>query len=184
MNKEDIFKLTNSSYNNYSFNDLANGKDKFNDFLSQDFNLVLVNDMLKKVDLMSMAHSLEVRTPFLDRRVVDFANGLPSNYKVNAKGGKQILKDAFRDLLPESVLNRSKKGFEIPIKEWLNDEIATVLNGPLFRSEFIQNQGLFNHSYIKKLQDEWSDPNFGDKIYMVWALIVFQHWWERNSTSA
>lgn len=155
-----------------------------NAVLLADQKLVLPNDMLNKVDLMSMAHSLEVRTPFLDRRVVEFANGLPSTYKVNAEGGKQILKDAFRDLLPESVLNRSKKGFEIPIKEWLNDEITTILKGPLFTLEFIQNQSLFNYSYILKLRNEWSDPNFGDKIYMVWALIVFQHWWERNSTSA
>ncbi|NOQ73999.1 MAG: asparagine synthase (glutamine-hydrolyzing) [Crocinitomix sp.] len=172
----DYHKIENP-YNEFDWEDL-------NAVLLADQKLVLPNDMLKKVDLMSMANSLEVRTPFLDVNVVDFSNSLPAHYKINAKGGKQILKAAFEDLLPASVLNRSKKGFEIPIKEWLNDEIQTILNGPLFTGEFIKNQGLFKHAYILKLQAEWSQPNFGDKIYMVWALIVFQHWWARNTANA
>ncbi|MFT5822181.1 MAG: asparagine synthase (glutamine-hydrolyzing) [Crocinitomix sp.] len=155
-----------------------------NAVLLADQQLVLPNDMLKKVDLMSMAHGLEVRTPFLDINVVDFANSLPVAFKINGNGGKQILKAAFADLLPVSVLNRSKKGFEIPIKEWLNDEIENILNGPFFTAEFIKNQGLFKHVYIMKLKEEWSKPNFGDKIYMVWSLIVFQYWWVRNSATA
>lgn len=154
-----------------------------NSVLLADQLMVLPNDMLKKVDLMSMANSLEVRTPFLDASVVDFANSLPAFYKINENGGKRILKDAFKEMLPESVINRPKKGFEIPIKEWLNDELDAILDGPLFKAEYLENQGLFEPGYIKKIRSEWSQPNFGDKIYMVWALIVFQHWWSRNRTS-
>lgn len=144
-----------------------------------DQQMVLPNDMLKKVDLMSMASALEVRTPFLDYRVVDLANSLPADFKVNAKGGKQILKDTFTHLLPTSVIERSKKGFEIPIYDWLGDEIAEQLNGPLFSEKFIEEQGLFNYSYFTTLLKDWRASDFGDRIYMVWSLIIFQHWWNR-----
>lgn len=155
-----------------------------NTVLFADQELVLPNDMLKKVDLMSMASALEVRTPFLDHRVVEFANSLPAKYKINQKGGKQILKDTFGDLLPNSVLNRSKKGFEIPIREWLSDEIEVILKGHLFTKEYIEKQDLFNFGYIQQLRNDWFNPKFGDKIYLIWALVVFQHWWNRNHLSS
>ena len=135
-------------------------------------------------DLISMANSLEFRTPFLDTKVVDFANSLPASYKIDENGGKRILKDAFKEILPTSVLNRSKKGFEIPIKQRLNDEIDKILNGPLFTNGYLKNQDLFKPEYINNLRLEWNQPNFGDKTYMVWALIVFQYWWNRNHASA
>ena len=72
--------------------------------------LVLPNDMLTKVDLMSMANSLEVRVPFLDYEVVNFAFSLPDSYKINANGRKRILRDAFRDFLPEALYNRRGYG--------------------------------------------------------------------------
>ena len=71
--------------------------------------------MLKKVDAMSMAHGLQVRTPFLDRSVIEFAQSIPTDYKINRKHGKRIIRDTFSDLLPKSILTRSKKGFEIPL---------------------------------------------------------------------
>ncbi|MDA7804211.1 asparagine synthase (glutamine-hydrolyzing) [Crocinitomix sp.] len=151
--------------------------------LLADQSLVLPNDMLKKVDLMSMAHGLEVRTPFLDVKVVEFANQLPMNYKINGKEGKYILREAFKDLLPESVLKRSKKGFEIPLKEWLNDEIGAILKGPFFSEEYLDKQNLFNHEAIAELSEEWESDQFGDRIYLVWSLIVFQHWWNRYYSS-
>lgn len=148
--------------------------------LKADQQLVLPNDMLKKVDLMSMANALEVRTPFLDHKLVEFANSLPAHYKISTVTGKRILKDTFADLLPESVINRSKKGFEIPIKEWLGTEIENVLKGSLFSADFIKKQGIFNFSFIQTLINEWNKPTFGDRIYIVWELIVFQHWYNRN----
>lgn len=153
------------------------------DFLLADQQLVLPNDMLKKVDLMSMSHALEVRTPFLSTHLVDFANQLPMKFKHNRGVGKYILRETFKDILPDSVLNRSKKGFEIPIKEWLDAEIIEILNGPLFNVEYIENQGLFNHDFIKELIQEWSSYQFGDRIYLIWTLIVFQYWWDRHYNS-
>ena len=158
-----------------------NGLDwkNLNSILYADQTLVLPNDMLKKVDLMSMASSLEVRTPFLDHHLVEYVNSLPVDFKINQKGGKQILKDAFSDHLPAEIFSRSKKGFEIPIYDWLSEEIGEIMNGPLFTAEFVKNQGLFNYEEILKLKNDWGKTNFGDKIYIIWALIVFQHWWNR-----
>ena len=91
-----------------------------NDFLIQDQRFVLPNDMLKKVDLMSMRHSLEVRTPFLDHEVVNFANSLPVKYKIKAGDQKAVLKEAFRDMLPTHL-------FGIPKKGPIDDEMARTL---------------------------------------------------------
>ena len=89
-----------------------------NDMLMNDIHLVLPNDMLFKVDSMSMANSLEVRSPFMDYRVVEFAVSLPSEFKVNTKGRKQIVQDAFRNILPKELYNRPKQGFEVPLLAW------------------------------------------------------------------
>lgn len=167
------FEETNFLYSNNELTDI-------NDVLLADQKLVLPNDMLKKVDLMSMRHALEVRTPFLDHEVVELANSFPESYKVDGGNGKRILKEAFSDLLPESIFNRSKKGFEIPIKEWLNEEIETELNKAFFSKDYLKEQGIFKYDKIMELKTSWNDKQFGDRIYAVWALIVFQNWWNNH----
>lgn len=141
---------------------------------------VLPNDMLTKVDRMSMAHGLEVRTPFLDHELVEFVNSLPSDFKVNKHGRKQILVDAFKDQLPERIYKREKKGFEIPIFDWLKDELAIVFNSKIFSESYILQQGLFDYGYVKKLRREFESANFGERIYVVWTLVIFQNWWNKN----
>ncbi|MEX1003152.1 MAG: asparagine synthase (glutamine-hydrolyzing) [Crocinitomicaceae bacterium] len=157
----------------------GNNLDEINDMLIADQQLVLPNDMLKKVDAMSMAHGLEVRTPFLDHEVVEFANGLPLEYKLNGKQSKQLLKIAFSEELPGEILDRSKKGFEIPIQEWLQDEIQEMLQSRLFQKEFIVEQGIFNFEYIASLIRSSSSKGFGDRIYVLWSILIFQHWYGR-----
>ena len=80
-----------------------------------DSNKNQYNFSIEKADALSMAHGLEVRTPFLDRSVIEFAQSIPTDYKINRKHGKRIIRDTFSDLLPKSILTRSKKGFEIPL---------------------------------------------------------------------
>lgn len=150
------------------------------DSLKADQQFVLPNDMLKKVDLMSMANSLEVRTPFLDPDVVDFANGIPLNYKLNKKQGKIILKDTFKDLLPENILFRKKKGFEIPLKDWLGDQMSDILRSNLFSPDFLKQQDIFDDYSVKKLIGNFGNKQLGDDIYLIWSLIIFQHWWKNN----
>lgn len=150
-----------------------------NDMLRNDMQLVLPGDMLTKVDLMSMANSLEVRPPFLDVEVVDFAMSLPADYKVNGAGRKRIVQDAFRNLLPPELYNRPKQGFEVPLLKWFRDELDSWIFGELLEPGFVKKQGLFRPEAIQQLRKQLHSASPGDAAARVWALIVFQWWWRK-----
>ncbi|MCI5054603.1 MAG: asparagine synthase (glutamine-hydrolyzing) [Flavobacteriales bacterium] len=148
----------------------------FNDFLKTDTNMVLVGDMLRKVDAMSMANSLEVRTPFLDQEVVEFAFSLPTSFKIDHSIKKKILQEAFRQDLPNELFMRPKHGFEVPLLKWFRKELASLLD-ELTNKEFILSQNIFNWDYIKYLKAKLHSSNPGDTAAKIWAIIVFQRWW-------
>ena len=150
----------------------------FNEVLLSDMNLVLLSDMLVKVDLMSMANSLEIRSPFLDQDVVEFAFGLPSEYKIDASLKKKIVQDAFRSSLPEELYNRPKQGFEIPLLQWFRNELWSLIDQDLLADEFIREQKIFDLSSIQALKKQLHSSNPEDSHATIWALIVFQHWWK------
>lgn len=147
-----------------------------NDVLLSDMKLVLTGDMLRKVDSMSMANSLEVRSPFLDYRVVDFAFSLTDKYKIDNKAQKKIVKDAFRSLLPEEIYHRGKRGFEVPLIKWFQTELKDKID-LLLGEEMIQSQALFNPNTIKQLRHAVMNNPSGESQAKMWALIVFQNWW-------
>ncbi|MEQ1585891.1 MAG: asparagine synthase (glutamine-hydrolyzing) [Cyclobacteriaceae bacterium] len=149
------------------------------DILMTDMRLVLPNDMLTKVDLMSMAHGLEVRVPFLDYRVVNFIFSLPDDYKINHSIRKRILQDAFRDVLPPELYNRPKKGFEVPLLKWLRKELKSLIMDDLLAEKYIREQGIFEYSEIEKLKLQLMSSNPQDVHARIWALIVFQWWWRK-----
>lgn len=151
-----------------------------NDVLYTDMHLVLVNDMLTKIDMMSMANSLEVRTPFLDYEVVNFAFSLPLSSKVDASGRKKIVRDAFRKLLPEEIYSRPKQGFEVPMLNWFRNELKSLITDDLLSDTFISEQGIFNVEAIINLKRKLFSNSPGDSQAQVWALVVFQYWWKRN----
>jgi asparagine synthase (glutamine-hydrolysing) len=150
-----------------------------NEMLLNDMHLVLPNDMLTKVDLMSMANSLEVRPPFLDVEVVDFAFRLPADYKVNGSGRKRIVQDAFRSILPEELYNRPKQGFEVPLLNWFRNELNSLIFEDLLSEKNVVEQGLFNVSSINELKIQLHSNSPGDSAARIWALIVFQWWWRK-----
>ncbi|MGB0886484.1 MAG: asparagine synthase (glutamine-hydrolyzing) [Vicingaceae bacterium] len=150
-----------------------------NDVLHTDMKMVLTNDMLRKVDAMSMANSLEVRTPFLDHRLVNFAFSLPTAFKINANMKKKILQDAFRTELPEEIYKRPKHGFEVPLLSWFRNELRTKIENDLLSDDFIEEQGLFNVSAIQGLKKQLFSNNPEDVQATIWALIVFNTWWKK-----
>jgi asparagine synthase (glutamine-hydrolysing) len=150
-----------------------------NEILLADMNLVLVGDMLVKVDMMSMANSLEIRSPFLDQEVVEFAFGLPSQYKIDQSMKKKIVQDAFKNLLPEELYNRPKKGFDIPLLNWFRNELWSKIDNDLLSDGFIKEQEIFDLSVIQKLKQKLFSSNPEDSHEHIWSLIVFQHWWRR-----
>lgn len=153
--------------------------DDFNEVLLTDVQLVLLSDMLVKVDSMSMANGLEVRSPFLDKRIVDFAFGLPASYKIDARMKKKIVQDAFRDILPSDLYNRPKHGFEIPLLDWFRNELWSFINDDLLAESFVAQQGFFNPEAIAQLKQKLKSNNPEDSPATIWALIVFQYWWKK-----
>ncbi|MFT6747784.1 MAG: asparagine synthase (glutamine-hydrolyzing) [Glaciecola sp.] len=164
QNKKDLMK------------DIAGSSD-FNDFLKKDMTWVLPSDMLTKVDMYSMANSLEVRVPFLDDKLVDYVFSLPSEYKIQKGKKKMLLQDAFRSYLPEDLYHRPKHGFEVPLLKWFKGELWDVIDNKYLSEELIEDQGIFNYSSVKLLKDALHSSNPNDATANVWALVVFQHWW-------
>ena len=158
---------------------LKNISSDYNSVLLTDVQLVLENDMLVKVDRMSMSQSLEVRVPFLDHKIVDFAFSLPANFKIEKGNRKKILKDAFKDKLPAELYNRGKKGFEVPLLKWFKTDLNSMITNDLLNDTFIMKQGIFNLEEIKKLKEQLFSNNPNDAIERVWAIIVFQYWWKK-----
>jgi len=156
----------------------VSGED-LNEVLLADMNLVLVGDMLVKVDMMSMANSLEIRSPFLDQEVVEFAFGLPSAYKIDGSMKKKIVQDAFRDLLPPELYNRPKQGFDIPLLDWFKKELWGKINDDLLSDAFIKEQQIFDLQTIQNLKRKLFSSNPEDSHEHIWALLVFQHWWKK-----
>ncbi|MEZ5003129.1 MAG: asparagine synthase (glutamine-hydrolyzing) [Chitinophagales bacterium] len=154
-----------------------------NDNLYADIHLVLPYDMLTKVDLMSMANSLEVRVPFLDHNVVEFAFSLPVQYKIDAQLKKKIVQDAFRNILPQELYNRPKKGFEVPLLQWFRKELKDLIMKDLLADDFITDQGIFDVTYIRELKQRLFSNNPGDIHAQIWALIVFQSWYKNYHVS-
>lgn len=150
-----------------------------NDLLLADMHMVLPDDMLTKVDLMSMANSLEVRVPLLDYTVVNYAFSLPVSYKIEAGNGKKILKDAFRTELPEELFNRPKHGFEVPLLKWMRTGLRSLIEEELLERNFIEEQGIFDAEQIDQLKRKLFSNNPGDVHATLWALLVFQYWYKK-----
>jgi asparagine synthase (glutamine-hydrolysing) len=162
--KNELLNLINSDYNSV---------------LQTDMKLVLENDMLVKVDRMSMNQSLEVRVPFLDNKIVDFAFSLPANFKIDSRKRKKILIETFQNELPVELLNRSKKGFEVPLLKWFKTDLKSMITNDLLSDEFIKQQGIFNLKTIQELKLQLFSSSPNNAVERVWALIVFQYWWKK-----
>jgi len=177
MNKSNITALTHKKQkinpiNGFNFN-------SFNDYLYADFNLVLANDMLKKVDLMSMANSLEVRTPFLDHHLVEYVFSLPTSYKIDGSSRKKILKDTFRKDLPKTVFERKKHGFEVPLEKWFNNQLSSYLKEHVFNNNPMVKEGFIDQDQLSKIQFSLNKGNSGDTVLNTWALITLDSWFRK-----
>ncbi len=131
-------------------------------------------DILTKVDIATMAYGLEGRCPFLDTQVAELAARMPIELKQTATGGKRILIDTFRDLLPPSIQNRSKMGFGVPLDRWFRGELRPLLHDTLLDSRSL-SRGYFKPESVRRLVEE-HDARRWDHSYRLWALLVFELW--------
>lgn len=146
-----------------------------------DIHTYLVDDILVKVDRMSMATSLEARVPFLDYRFVEFAATVPSHLRLRGKTSKYLLKRAMTDILPIEIIQRNKEGFSIPIKNWMKKELKPMMLDALSPAS-IKKSGFFDSNTVQSLIHEHLQGR-ENHSHRLWALMVFQLWWQQTLQS-
>lgn len=154
-------------------------------YLDFDQRYYLPDDILYKVDRMSMAHSLEVRPPFLDPRIVDFANGLPEQFKLRGSQSKYVLRRMMKNKLPRSVLRRPKVGFDIPIHDWFRGVLRPLLLDTLCE-DAVSASRLFRWPAVERLLHEHLErkANWGYHLWGLMVLLIWMRRWNIELTSA
>jgi len=139
-----------------------------------DFNFILLSDLLVKMDIATMAHSLEGRSPFLSKYILEFAPRLDNRYKVKGKTTKYILRELSKKYLPQELITQPKRGFEVPLKKWverdLRDNIFDTLSANSYSSKFIDS------SFIDKLLNKKIVVSDEKRAKMLWAMYSLDVW--------
>ncbi len=135
----------------------------------------LLDDLLMKVDKMSMANSLEVRAPFLDHRLIEYSFTLPDELKIQGDIVKLLLRESFTDLLPASILNWEKHGFNLPMHIWLRGDLKELVMDTL-NPNTLRQGGLLNANVMTSVLDQFINHNVPCER-LVYSLYVFQQWW-------
>lgn len=155
----------------------AIGNDLMKQLMWLDLNWYLPDDILAKVDRAAMACSLETRIPLLDRRVVEFVLGLPSDLNVQNRIGKQVLRNILHRHVPASLVDRPKQGFAVPLNSWLRTDLRDWAENLLSPSK-MKEQGFFQVKPIRRL---WQAHLAGDDhSFRLWGVLIFQAWLENQ----
>ena len=155
----------------------ANGSGFIDSALHADLMTYLPNDLLVKVDIATMAVSLEARSPFLDHHVIEFAASLPERFKLRGLTTKYLLKKVLRKLLPSENLTRRKMGFGVPIGHWFRGTMQPFLREVIL-SERALSRGLFNHEVVQEFVDQHAAGN-RDYSHQLWTLLMLELWFQR-----
>ncbi len=156
----------------------ADQSDPLAPFSALDLHHYLPDDILTKVDRMSMAHSLELRAPLLDYRIIEFAASLPHTMKIRDGQTKYLLKQAFANRLPPEVLEQRKRGFSPPVQEWLRNELRDDLEAALHDPD-IEAAGIFQLDEMRSLAEEHFSRRRGRRSQL-WRYLFFARWWHRH----
>jgi asparagine synthase (glutamine-hydrolysing) len=155
----------------------ANGASIVDTVLLADLMTYLPNDLLVKVDIASMAVSLEARSPFLDHHVIEFAASLPPEMKVRRLTTKYLLKRVLRQLLPRENLDRRKMGFGVPIGYWFRGKMQPFLREVVL-SEKALKRGLFKRETLERIIDDHVSGR-RDHAHQLWTLLMLELWFNR-----
>ncbi len=151
--------------------------DPLNRVLEMEWNTQLPDQMLAFADFLSMAHSVEIRSPFLDYRLVEFAATIPGRMKIKEGSVKDILKKTVEPLLPDGITKRPKEGFVLPIFDWMTEQLRDFCMTTL-SEERLGKHGFFNFEVVKNLILRYyaGDRSLAGRV---WNLMMFQLWWDR-----
>jgi asparagine synthase (glutamine-hydrolysing) len=155
----------------------VNGSGSIDASLMADLMHYLPNDLLVKVDIASMANSLEARSPFLDHNMIEFAASLPENIKQKGVGTKSLLKKVAANLVPKDVIYRQKMGFAVPIRYWLGKELQTFTKEILL-SDVADSRRLFRKPIVSRLIEE-QQAGTHDNSWKIWTLLMLELWFRR-----
>ena len=176
----DKFKANLNNSGSYSllksYFDSASTEDPLNRVLEVEWNTQLPDQVLAFVDFLSMAHSVEIRSPFLDYRLVEFVATIPGNMKIKNGNVKDILKKAVEPLLPKGITKRPKEGFVLPVFEWMETELRDYCK-ELLSEDKLKKHDLLNIDMVKHIMDSYFAGNKSN-AGKVWNLMMFQVWWE------
>ncbi|GAC1527250.1 MAG: asparagine synthase (glutamine-hydrolyzing) [Chloroflexota bacterium] len=142
-----------------------------------DMKMYMEADILVKVDRSSMGCSLETRVPLLNRTLIETVERLPLDMKLRGFSRKYIFRKALKGILPPEIIDRSKKGFGIPMARWINSELAPLVN-ELFDEQRIRSDGYFQYAYIRSMLDDHTAGRRDNRMQL-WTLMVFQLWHQR-----
>ena len=168
LRSNDVYAPVRDALGRFSQDDVLNRQ------LYADLCLYLADDILVKVDRMSMATSLETRAPFLDGDLMELAFSMPGHLKIRDGERKWILKQAMKDVLPDTILNRQKEGFSIPMKNWLRQELQPLMRDLLSR-ERAARRGLFDPAVVEQLMNEHTEGR-ENHAHTLFPLMVFERW--------
>ena len=179
--EDDIKELINLNYfkpNSFDYYKKIVGKNNtsISDFKNIDKIISLEGDMLVKVDRTSMLSSLECRAPFLNKEIWNFTSQIPESFLINGWDKKHILKESFKGYFPKDFLNKSKKGFGVPVGDWLRDNLKKELLSYCDKS-FIETQNIFNYDVIYKTVNLHLQGKI-DNTFRVWTYFCFQKWYK------
>ena len=163
------------------FDDVAH-RDKLSQLLYVDSKTWLPDDLLLKADKMTMAASIELRVPFLDHEIVEFASSLPANYKIRNGEGKFILKKVMEGILPKEIIYRKKMGFAVPTERWFAGELLEPAKDIILDGKLI-NTGWFQKKYLEKMFERHSRRK-EDYSRRIFSLLVLYHWMDIHKINA
>jgi asparagine synthase (glutamine-hydrolysing) len=152
-------------------------KDPLNRILEMEWNTQLPDQVLAFVDFLSMAHSVEIRSPFLDYRLAQFVSTIPGDMKIRNGVVKDILKRTVRPLLPDGIAERPKEGFVLPVFDWMVDKLKPFSFDTLSEDR-LKGHHFFDRRYVKYILDDYYGGKKSNAV-KVWNLMMFQLWWER-----
>ena len=151
----------------------ANGASALDVLLKTDVETYLPGDLLVKMDIATMAHSLEARSPLLDHTVMELAASIPARYKVRGRQKKWILRRAYRDRIPNEILDGPKRGFGVPIGHWFRDELRDWTREVLFDPDV--GGGMLEPAEVRRIVTEHQEGR-GDRSFQIWSLLCLEFW--------
>jgi asparagine synthase (glutamine-hydrolysing) len=147
--------------------------------MNMDFDTTLFSDLLVKMDIATMANSLEGRSPFLSKEIVEYAPTMNDNYKINGTTTKFLLRNLAKKYLPEQIINQPKRGFEIPLKSWVENELKDVV------FDYVGSSNALNAKFLKKnftqqLLNKRIKISEEKRAKMLWTLLCMEVWYKKT----